>query len=651
MEKSPLTIEENDKPTIKAPNYTKEQQIYLRNLAARLSFAREQREQPRQEFDGMSYSQYWLANEQGANTTIKPKKDKKEITFQSGTLRQKMMAFVASLVGLNLKPDVMAFDENDINLVELGQAMEDIIDKTNELEGDDEKQVLRQYELLKHGDVFIEEVWEEEEKNEKEVKEEFNGKFNHIFWKKKTEKTNGNAVKNIVCGLNVYLGDIKQYFIENQPYIFTRASMNYAQAEQIYGQWEMWQYVARQITSFDGNEQDRILSGSFALITPSDGEVEILKFQDKLNNEYQILINGVPMLPIGAPRPWGNYYNITQQHLEPIRENFAYGKSFIFRNKSNVYLIDELIKMALLKTWKSFMPPMLNTSGQYINSNVLMPGKITQGIPANSLVPVEPNQSQGVTNGELAMINQMTAYVDQNTASQTFSGQIESGQTTATQIVEMQRQSRIMMGLMILAASSLEKKITYLRLNNILQNWFDPIDQDVDKARNELVNRYRIISRSRMIEGEGQGVRFVIPTEEQITPEQLMMIENGKKQELGMPVRMILLDPRALKQAKKTWYINVVAKEKKSSELSKVMFGEMIQQATQVGLQLNPQYVQEQFGAVWEKDPAKLFIQAPQMPQNGVQMPGVGQQPSNQPMGVQKPSLGQMTKAIDNKQI
>lgn len=81
--------------------------------------------------------------------------------------------------------------------------------------------------------------------------------------------------------------------------------------------------------------------------------------QDKENHEYQVSVNGVPMLPLGFPFPWTFCdYNITQQNFKPIRHDFAYGKSFTSENKNQVQVLDEMIRLAILKTQKSYKPPM-----------------------------------------------------------------------------------------------------------------------------------------------------------------------------------------------------------------------------------------------------------------------------------------------------
>ena len=644
IEKQSALLEEK-KDIFDRPDYNDEEKLYLKNLQIRLEYAKRERDKPRDEFDGLTYGQYWTENEKGANTTLKPKKDKKEIRFQSGTLRQKMMAFLSSLLSLNLKSDISAFDENDMETQGLSTAIEDIVEKTEELENDEEKKILRYYEQLKQGDVFLEEIWNEKKGEEKEITEEWDGKFRTKNWKIKEEKYLGCPERNILHPLSVYLGDLSKYFIEDQPFIFTINTISYQEAKQKYDKWENFKYVPKTSRKYLGETEQKLMMDVWQLQDNLDGEVEVIKIQDVPNNEYQILLNGIPQMPLGYPLPWGKRYNIIQQHFEPIRHNFAYGKSFIFRNKNNIYLLDEMIKMALLKTWKSFMPSYLNIGNRIIPDSVFMPGKISMGIIPNTLIPVSEKEQQGVTNGEFTMIQEMIRFIDQNTSSQTFGGMQEKGQTTATQIVELQRQARIMMGLTILSAGLLEKKLSQIRTENILQNWFNPIDQKVDKIRDKLKNRYRIISKNKIIEGEGMGKRMIVPTEEMMMPEEIRMDEDNIKGQLGYPIRFILINPNVLKETKYTWRFSVVPKEKKSSEMSKVMFGEMLAQGMQLGLQFNPKYIQEEFAIIWDKDPTKLFVSVQQniLPEN--------QNQQNQQIGIKKPSLEELTKNTENTKI
>ena len=639
------------------PVYTVEQNTYLSNLITRLSFARDERNKTREEFDGMSFLNYWYANERWANTYIKPKVNKNEITFQSGILRTKLFAFISSIISLNLKADILTYDENATKLSALGNAMEDIMEKTEELEGDEEKQLLRIYELMKQGTLFVEEVWKVEHHLEKTITKEFDGKFDSKNWKQEVVSSDGSAVSNIISSRDVYLGDLRKYVSEDQPYIFTVQSKSYEECKKIYGEWDMWKYVPTTKREFIGGTESRYLDGSWTLLEHPDGDVEIIRYQDKVHNEFQIIINGIPMLPIGYPLPWGCRYNIEQQNLEPIRQDFAYGKSFIFKNKNTVALLDEMLRKAALKTYQSFMPPYLNNSGSIISRDVLTPGKITMGLPKGALTPISDNAVQGVTNGEFNMIEQVKRYVDENTASQTFTGMKEGGSTTATQVIELQRQARIMLGVIILSVSLMEKKIKTMRLYNILQNWFDPVDTVVDETKSAIKDRYRIVSRDRGIPNKGSGTRYVIPTEEPVSVEKLTEEEDAIEERTGTPARIIVINPKELKQAKLIWFLTINAREKKSSELNKLMFRQKMTDAIELQLPLNPEYVKEQFAEVWGDDPSKMYTQNPPPPVPGAEVPGqasaAGVASNQGSVAIKKPgiSMEQANNSITNSKV
>jgi len=626
---------------VETPNYTEDEQQYLKNLQVKLEYARDKRNQSFTEFDGLTYDQYWKQNEILANIELQPKKDIADIQYQSGGLRTKLFSLISSLISLNLTPEVSAYNENNLVDITTGQALEDVMEKTNNLEGDEEKQILRYYEMLKQGDVFLEEIWDDRDIIEKEPIKNYKGEFRGIKIKAKVKKQEGKPVRNIISGLSVYLGDLTKYNFREQPYNFTVQYKQYDEAKKIYGRFDNFKnnYVKKSLAPFSGTADAALINNQWRLDPQmKDGMVEIIRYEDKPNNEYQIILNGVPMLPIGFPFPWGyGEYNIVQQHYRPIRADFAYGKSFVFENKNPIQLLDEMKRLAFLKTYQSFLVPMINVSGRVLSSKVLLPGKITMGIPPNALQPIIPNIGQGVTNPEFAMIQELQKEIDSQTVSQTFTGSPERGEVLATQIVELQRQARIMLGITIASTVLLEEKLAYLRLMNIIQNWFNPLDQVVDTARHVLENKYRITTTEKIIEDRGVGLGIVYPTEQLPNPDIVSKWENNLEDRIKMPVKITAIDPKALKEAKYTWVIIVVPKEKKTSEISKLLFNQMVTEAKNLGLPLDPAYIQEQFAEVWEKNPNKLYAKG-QGPTTSPQVAPPGATPQVIPT-IKKPIL------------
>lgn len=600
MEKSKL-LEEKLKD-VERPSYTDDEEAYLRALQGRMTSARDVRDQSYDEWDGMDYVTQYEANERAANTFIQPKKNREDTNFQSGVVRQKLFALLSAITNLNLSGDISAYDKDGLIIQALGDAMEDIILKTNELDGDEEKKFLRHYELLKHGTVFVEESWEKKSKKVKKMRSEFDGKVRGAKWSERIEDAFGHPTRSIIPGINVYLGDITKYDISDQPFIFTVDVKPYDEAEAIFGEWERWKSVPRTLQEFSpGGDEGGYTYGWRLLQDLRNDQVEIVRYQDKLNNEFAIVVNGVLMTPVGLPLPYGlDDYTIVQQNLEPIHAKFAYGKSLVARIKNKAALLDEFLRLGVLKTQKSFMPPYINLSGRMLTSRVFMPGKISHGIPKDSLIPISDKEAQGISNAELAMINEIKGSIDSETTSPVFSGQSPSGSPTATEIIELQRQAKMVLGLTVFSVSLLEWKLEWLRVKNLIANWF---------------KEKRNVSVERPVEGEGIGRRIVVPTKKVPPPEAVERVEEILSSEQGMPVRLIFFNPDKMNLAKLFWQINVRAREKKSSEVEKLLFRAEMQDAQLFGPMLNMDYLADRFAAVWQENPQRMFKKQSELPQ------------------------------------
>ena len=608
MAKVTSDLLDNEEEQVKQPDYTPQEIEYLKGLRERMQDAKTARDQSHEEFDGMDYVTYYEANERLANTFVKPKENKEDTNFQSGMVRQKVFSLLSALVNLDLSGDIAAYDVDGFEVQAFGDAMEVIRDKTNELDGDDEKKLTRHYELLKHGTVFVEELWEENNKKVKKSSKKFDGQVKNFKITEQIKKDLAYPCRNIIPGINVYLGDISQYHLEKQPYLFTVDVIPMSRARRMFEKWERWEHVARTLSQFESSDKIGLFNYAWTLLQKKEGYVEIVRYQDKPNNEFALLLNGVLMTPIGLGLSdlWGyEDYNIAQQNLEPIHAKFAYGKSLVARTKNKVALLDEMMRLAILKTQKSFLPPYLNLSGRVISKRVFFPGQISHGIPPNSLMPVSEKETQGVTTSELSMIQELQESINAETTSPTFSGQQAQGDPTATEIIELQRQAKMVLGLTVFAVSTLEWKLEWLRLKNLLAHWFSPEDQVVDQARELLKNKYRKVSMNQPVENEGMGLRMIIPTEQVPEGTAIMAAEDMMTDQYGMPVRMTFIRPEDITNAKLMWQIMIKPKEKKTSEVNKLMFRSFMQDI--MPLMPNMSYVREKAASVWEENPQKLF--------------------------------------------
>lgn len=610
-------------PDTKDVIYTPEDKEYLSFIQNRLESAKRQKNYPYPEYGGKkNYYTIYNDNEKIANTMLEEKKNDDDVIVSSGTVEAKLDALLSNINNLDLSADIFAFDKENNKIQELGLALEDIISMTEELDGeggDEEKKMLRQRELLKQGTVFVQEEWLKLWEVKKKLTEGYDGQFkNFKKWEESYECVFEGPSRTLLYGPNVYLGNITEFFMDKQPYIFVVIHQDYKTAETKYGKFENWKHVVKGAVPSDTVQDQRtIFDNKWRLTEITQDQVEIILYQDKPRDEFQIIINGVMMLPIGFPLsavcPGGNY-NITKQVFRVINHKFAYGKSFVSSGavKELSALVDEMLKLFVLKTRKSITPAYVNTSGKVISKKVLSPGRISMGIAPDALQAIG-NEGQGVTSSEYQILKELQDGIDKVTVSNQFAGQQGHAGTTATEVVELQRQAKLVLGLTIASCGLLEKKLAYLRLWNILANWFNPIDTKVIQigdVRKE-VNQYRNTHTSTNIQGSGMGERYVIPTDQGIpSAEEIRKLELQMEKEKGFPVRRTYIDPEALKVAKLRWYVVINPREKETSAFYKLLFREELSDMltlTQFGSVPNKDGLEEKFSNVYQENKSKLF--------------------------------------------
>lgn len=620
----------------RTPNYLDVQLQYQSYMEQRLSNAQEARDRSWPEYNNQTYLENYQNNEKIANTYIEPKKNKDEVALATGTIEGKLNTLLSHIDNLNLTPEVRAFDKNDVPLRELGTAMTDILDKLAEHDGgteggDQEKRLERQKELIKQGTVLVQDSWVKKSRARKILQRKFDGKFDFDAWNTAWKTYYEGPERTTLYGPSVYPGDITKYAVEDQPYMFTIEQLSYDTAKSQWGKFENWQYVRKgmpptastQATNAVGART--IYDGKFRMTPLSENQVEVIKYQDPIRDEFQIMINGVMMLPIGFPLSAvtpGGRINITKQVLYQINPQFFYGKGFC--SSGDVLglsrVLDELIRLFVLKTRKSITPPMLNLTSKIISPRVLSPGNITQGIPAGALVPAESSQTQGVTSGEFAVYQEILKRIEQTTISPAFQGQFGSSNVTATEVIEVQRQARLALGIIVGACTLLEVKLTYLRIPIILQNYFEPIGQIMDGEK--ATNRYR--NNTRMLDGvsEEGGMRRVMVSDDLPDEPVVRALELMDEKNFGIPSQRIYLSPMQLRRVNLTWRVVVVPKEREGSAFEKLMFREVVADAMSLynlGARPNVAGLESELAKVHGFDRSRFFdtsgsLPAPELP-------------------------------------
>lgn len=651
----PSVIGTKEDTRVPKVQYSPEELRYRTSLIERMTEAQKNRDNQHDEFDGMTYLEYYETNSRAANSYIPPKRNDEDVRIVTGTTQEKEETLISAMLNLNLEPNVKPFDQESDEMRELGEAMELGIRKSRRIERPtyNAKRPLIYKELFDQGNVHVKEAWVEWYEIQKELAKDMDwgDAVTDLkkTWIEKPPKMRSQAEVVVLSGPNVYPGNIKEFFIDKQPFMFAREYISYAEAYRRYGKWARWKHVPKKIDNF-GGEPTEVEYRDWTLLKQQEGFVEVLCYESLPDNELQIMLNGVMMLPIRFPltavSPSGKY-TIAKGDAIPISPFFYYSKSIPSKTKVDQQVLDELYKLMIIKTRKSVKPPYANNTGDIISAKIFMPGTITDDIDANKLVEIGENK--GVTQAEFNMAQFIKQQIDQKSVSPVFEGQSAPGKQTATEIVELKKQNMAKLGLTIWGVTNLEEQLSWLRLHNLLENWTRPVDTKFDELKKSIVNVYRTVTVEDTLENGEEGIKILEFTDDDFyddESERIAAEERIMGRRLNKPVRKYRLHAKHIRQTELLFDVVITPTEKDTDAIDRAMFEESFGKALKIfPEELNMDYFKAEFArhAKWDKD--KAFIEPQPMPTPG--MPGAPGQPGQGPQVPPQPGQGQVGQALN----
>ena len=632
-------IDEKDDEDIEKLDLDEEQQEQLDKIKQDCMKAFQQRQQRFTELDDMTYDEFYISNAKAANGYIPPKINQQDVRTVSGTTREKANSLVSALLNYNLEPDIEAFNPEEQPVQELGTIMEDMIRKSRLLEKPvyDVKRPLIYGEFVQQGTVFVREAFVEYSVLRKKIDNMDVADLTKMKWKESREKISSYCNSELLCGLNVYLGNIREFFIELQPYIVLRRELTRPEAKSIYGDWARWKNVPKTLTKSAPTTAGTLTAtyNNWTMVEVANKMVEELLYFNVWTNSYQIILNGVPMLPVDFPLEFLTgecEYPIAKGDFEPISRFFAYSRSVPSKTKVNQALMDEMLKAIVLAQRKYNTPSIANNTGMTLSRKIFWPAQITDNVDPTKLMPIGNND--GVTKSQLDSIDLIKQLIDEGSVNTLFQGQQPQGNPTAREVVEMKQQQLMKLGLAILGVINLETKMSWLRLYNILRNWTQPVDTAVAEVKGKLkkTSQYMTSTIDSEFEDGESGKRIIQMTGGELPhPDQVQAEATLLSARAGSTIRKVYLNAEDLRNIKYKWNINIVPTEKDTSDLRAAIFMDNITRAMQLfGPQsLNLDYVKRRFANTNHENYEKLFAQPQQqglnaMPQSPQDMAALG---------------------------
>ena len=521
-----------------------------------------------------------------------------------------------------MQPEVNAYDENDKIVQELGEVFTNLLKRTAEQEDAEDLYFPMLWDLATRRVLFVEEYQEEKNCVDKR-KVKYDLETGEIEYKTKNYKIS-RPRKRILDARTVLFGDmsIPNNRYNDQPFIVKYDRQHWRTAYQTYCKFKNWKYVKpggpMMDQSWYGGQFDwRLFSGL------SEDEVEIISYFSYPDDEYQIFINGVPMLQPGTPLPWEHEgYRIQAFVSREMEQNLAYGQLFTINAKVLAGLSDEMLRL-IVRKWRQSIEPSIAVKGNKVLSrDIWNPGAVAQGIdPANIKKLVD---NTGVTQSEMATFDMISQKIEAEVGvSKLFQGQTDK-KLTATQALEQMKQAVKAIGTLVLSWVKVIRVMSYLRIYNIIENNTEPLDIKYENGQIEKIYRQFTVNNVKL-DNNTNGSMVIEMSDKDLEPEEEQAIYDYEEEEAkrGNHVRYKRLNVDKLREFRYRWYISVIPQEKESSALQKIMFTDQLNQAVGImnvtGRRINSETIINDYERIWKK--RNMFEQAPPpMIQGGMPM-------------------------------
>ena len=298
-----------------------EKQYALRQIQ-RINDALELREKNSLVFNGIPYSKAYLYNQQKAINYAPPRNPKDDREVSMGLVHEKIISFAALFIKYRFKRRIKCYDQDGKLIEGMGDFYDLAIEFSHRMEQFIKKIALVYWELFTQGNAFVLEDWDVRTLSTPDA---YNGKekvtadtmdytyefLENLTYKEGKQYQTRRAVSRILDGRMVIFGNPEIAEVQDQPLIVIEEELARADAEQLYGTLTRWEYVPKEKTQIDTITPEKVTLFTVDRLAKPDTKVIVHRTFDKINNRFNVFINGLMMLPRETPMtlfyPRNNY--------------------------------------------------------------------------------------------------------------------------------------------------------------------------------------------------------------------------------------------------------------------------------------------------------------------------------------------------------
>lgn len=653
MDQTPLSSTQtihpnNDLKNTEPVEYSEAEKNYALFKRRRLISARDQRDAPRDEYDGMTFLRYMDVLKKHDDQYIAPRLNKVDTAINTGTIRDKDTTLVEYATKYDFEPVAQCYDLDDEMLNDMAETAEDMVRKSLMLEEAKTKFKLVYRSMVAFGTAVVEDQWVERWTIEKKIGQGFKMGSLDATWTDEKVKTYDGCQFKLWDIRKCYWGDISKFFMngpQGQPFFFTAEYETYDKTAQMFGDFDRWKDVPKTVVMNSEISAAAQWSETWCLRPITTNTCEIIRYYDPIANEYGLSINGIEMLPImhkkvkvnGMEKDWVSGFPLTvislsgaipmaKYDLEPMHD-FAISKSQ--PGKMRVYGdIENMVTKLILGMFKQkAKPTMGNKSGRTFGEEVTDPATVINDIREGDLFPVLPNFT-GPSASDFSFYKMIQDGLSRNSIEDSFQGiDNQPGEETATQDMNDRKAQSLKIAALFDGIIFGNGQLYWLRTYNIAKNWTKPIDYHIDTFNKTLENKYRTISVPSEIDGgEKATKKIVFTTKTPKRPKGKPTLEDsqeihqeevdGKKNGKG-EMRVAYIHPEVFAQMKLSWFYTSIPVPNDSDPLSYVLFAKQVTDAINLfGREsINVKKLKHRFASITGNDFDTWFISQQELDQ------------------------------------
>lgn len=501
---------------------SKKESNFIADVEIKYEKAKRQRERGYKHLDDMSLKDFWRVSRDQYNGRVPgllsslegndPNNWHSRI-FRKKT-RKKVVASAASLVASGIGVDISALKQDKRVDREFSKVTEMLYDWSSERELQESVLIRTVLEGFVVGTAIIYEEIAWKERKVKEI-DDIDFETGKITTTEKSRVEYKGPRSQKVRLEEIYVGDVYQADLQEQPYIIWRMTMDYETASLLFSGYKNWGAVVPDSKFFFGEDDEKEIQEDY------DGRVEIARYWCKATDTFAIIANRVLLteLGMGFPYPHKNYPFSKFTPFLFADTSFFYGDSLAHINLGEQVTINDFTNIMVDSEKLRNKPPVATNSDEIAKSDVVIPGAMIATRPGEEVNIIDAF-AQGTSTGLVQATQMLSEQMDENTIDPLVSGQQASGDPTATEVKAIVGSAEQMKGFVEKLYAEFLIQFAHLRVPNLY--WFLVNDEDYQRV---------VIDKVKVKGKDGERHIMLVAGAEMPSPLQLLKMEKDMMKE------------------------------------------------------------------------------------------------------------------------